>query len=278
MFKLVLCSDIHLNFLNLDKVTKFAEKIFHAGPDAVLITGDISEANQLGAHLRILLAVIDKPLYFVLGNHDYWYGSFQKTDDEMKALAKEDSRFVYLANSEPILLSNKTALVGVDGWYDAGYGNWKVGGLFMNDWVRIEDFASGQTPSMYGGSSHSKGEYISISRRKAAADAQLGEKLLLDAFSKRDHVIFATHVPPWPDVARYRGRPTDTDALPYYTSKTMGNMLEDVAKQLPIEKSLTVFCGHTHDKARHRVSHNLEVFCSPADYGNPGISEIISIL
>ncbi len=278
MIKLALCSDIHLNFLNTDKITQFAEKVFKAGPDAVLVTGDLSEADALIPHLSILLAVIDKPIYFVLGNHDYWNSSFKKVQDQLRALMTAEKRLVWLQASEPVVLTDKTALVGVDGWYDAGWGDWKKGGIFMNDWLRIEEFSTGRYSMPYGGSSHDKGVYISVSRQKAAEDAKIGKELLDKAFALRDHVIFATHVPPFTEVARYRGRPTDTDALPYYTSRTMGNMLEEVSKSLPIEKSLTVFCGHTHDKAMHRVSHNLTVYCSPAEYGRPGISELVSVL
>lgn len=278
MIKLALCSDIHLNFLNTDKVTRFAENVFKAGPDAVLVTGDLSEADKLIPHLSIMLAVIDKPIYFILGNHDYWNSSFKKVQDQLRALMKAEKRLVWLQASDPILLTSKTALVGVDGWYDAGWGDWKKGGIFMNDWLRIEEFSTGRYSMPYNGMSHDKGTYISVSRQKAAEDAQIGKELLERAFALRDHVIFATHVPPFTEAARYRGHPTDTDALPFYTSRTMGNMLEEVAKSLPIEKSLTVFCGHTHDKAMHRAAHNLTVYCSPAEYGRPAISEMVSVL
>ncbi len=278
MIKLAVCSDIHLNFLNTDKVTQFAEKIFKAGPDAVLVTGDLSEGDKLIVHLSIMLAVVDKPIYFVLGNHDYWHSSFKKVQDALKALMTAEKRLVWLQGADPVLLTGKTALTGVDGWYDAGWGDWKKGGIFMNDWLKIEEFSAGTYMMPYGGMSHDRGSYISTSRKKAAEDTQIGKELLDKAFAVRDHVIFATHVPPFTEVAKYRGRPTDTDALPYYTSRTMGNMLEEYAKSLPIEKSLTVFCGHTHDKAKHRVSHNLTVYCSPAEYGRPGISEMVNVL
>lgn len=280
MINVALCSDIHLNFLTLDRVTKFAETLFKAGPDAVLITGDISEGDVLVQHLKILLAVVDKDIYVVLGNHDYWKSSFDKVATAMRDLMKENPRFHWLPETGVVELTDKTALVGVDGWYDAGYGDWKRGGIFMNDWQHIEEFSVGFVPGMYGnqGMTVSKDALISVCRQKANRDAALAEQLLQEAFIKRDHVVFATHVPPWPEVARYRGRATDEFALPYYTSKAMGVVLEDVAKYLKAGQTLTVFCGHTHDKAFHRFSANLSVHCSPAQYGSPAISSMVGVL
>lgn len=278
MLKLALCSDIHLNFLNLHKVTKFAERVFHAGPDGVLITGDISEANVLVSHLKVLAAVIDRPIYFVLGNHDYWHGSFDSVAKDMRQLMIDEPKLKWLQASGVISLTPRTALVGVDGFYDAGYGDWQRSSIFMNDWNRTEDFRTSFVPSMYGGSGVDRGAIISVCRAKAARDADIGQALLEEAFKTHDHVIFATHVPPWLDVAKHMGNPTDPPAQPYYLCKTMGNMLEEVMAAQPDGKTLNVFCGHTHSKARARIGAKIDAYCSGADYGNPSVSEMVSVL
>jgi 3',5'-cyclic AMP phosphodiesterase CpdA len=49
--------------------------IHEARPDAVLVGGDIGEADSFAGFLGRLAELLDVPLFFVLGNHDYYRGS-----------------------------------------------------------------------------------------------------------------------------------------------------------------------------------------------------------
>jgi predicted MPP superfamily phosphohydrolase len=279
MIKLALCSDIHLNFLTIERVEAFACGIFDADVDGVLITGDISTALTLTAHLKMLVAIIEKPIYFVLGNHDYWGSHFGRVMNEMVDLMKDEPLLHWLSESDPIALTNQTALVGVDGWYDMGHGDAHNSSTLMNDWFKISNFFVAAAPMMHVSEPKiSRDVIVSISRQKAQQDAAHADNLLHEAFSKHDHVIFATHVPPWHHIARYNGRPTEIDMLPYYTSKVMGDMLEAIAKNLPHGKTLTVFCGHTHNPASAQILPNLSAYCTGAKYYSPMISRIVDVL
>lgn len=276
--KLTLCTDIHLNFLEIDAITKFSDTVFRAGSDAVLITGDISEADKLSHHLKIFAAIVDKPIYFVLGNHDYWHDGFSQAAEAMGQLSKDNPDIVWLQDRGVVPLTPNTALIGVDGWYDAGYGDWMQGALFMNDWNYIKDFASMKIPGTYGGGRPDMGAIISLCRHKASQDASKAEHFIEKAFETHDHVIFATHVPPWLAVAMHRGKNTEFNVQPYYISRTMGNMLEHVMGKQPAGKTLDVFCGHTHSKAEALIAANLKATCLGAEYGHPAISEILNVL
>jgi predicted MPP superfamily phosphohydrolase len=78
-FKLAWCSDLHLNFLYAKEQSRFLDSLRALRADALLITGDISSSPTLGAALDAL-AMVGKPVYFVIGNHDYYCSDFASTD------------------------------------------------------------------------------------------------------------------------------------------------------------------------------------------------------
>ena len=69
--RLAWATDIHLDFLADEQVRAFAGALVADRPDAVILSGDLSHAEQLEHHLRLLAGATSCPIYFVLGNHDY---------------------------------------------------------------------------------------------------------------------------------------------------------------------------------------------------------------
>ena len=76
MKRVVWLSDIHLNFLNPKERETFFSSILEQNPDALFITGDIAEAPTLEPLLMEMNQSIQRPVYFVLGNHDTWDGNY----------------------------------------------------------------------------------------------------------------------------------------------------------------------------------------------------------
>src|SRR5687768_3888091 len=72
--RLAWATDIHLDFLDDDGVRRFAAELAAPRADALILSGDLSHAEVLEHHLRLLAQGVPGPIYFVLGNHDY-YGS-----------------------------------------------------------------------------------------------------------------------------------------------------------------------------------------------------------
>ncbi len=66
-------TDIHLNFLYEDKRKQYYEKIM-LNCDAIVISGDIAEAKSITSILKEMAHHIKKPIYYVLGNHDFYHG------------------------------------------------------------------------------------------------------------------------------------------------------------------------------------------------------------
>ena len=65
------------------------EDIVSYKPDAVLLGGDIGEAPSLKGYLLGLEDHLERPIYFVLGNHDFYQGSIADVRDEMFGLTQQ---------------------------------------------------------------------------------------------------------------------------------------------------------------------------------------------
>src|SRR4051812_20427466 len=121
--RLAWLTDIHLNFVPRPAIEAFAREVLALGPDAVLIGGDIGQADDVAAYLELLSALLRVPVYFVLGNHDYYGGSIGAVRDEVTRLVARKRGLTWLTISGPIPVTARTALIGHDGWGDGGYGN-----------------------------------------------------------------------------------------------------------------------------------------------------------
>ena len=76
--RLAWATDIHLDHANEAARRKFCESV-NEQADAVVIAGDIAESRILGASLTMLADLIVRPVYFILGNHDFYRGSVTST-------------------------------------------------------------------------------------------------------------------------------------------------------------------------------------------------------
>ena len=68
--KLAWATDIHLNFVTTLARRRFLESIKEQA-DALVVTGDIAESNRLAETLMVMDVLVERPVYFVLGNHDF---------------------------------------------------------------------------------------------------------------------------------------------------------------------------------------------------------------
>ena len=127
MKRLAWVTDIHLNFLDEDdQISAFCGSIAAQRPDGLLVTGDIGEADSVGRYLKLLRDEVGCPIYFVLGNHDFYGSSIQKVREEMERLVSEEDGLYWMPRAGVISLSESTALVGHDSWSDGRFGDWDV--------------------------------------------------------------------------------------------------------------------------------------------------------
>lgn len=281
MKRLAWCTDIHLDFLDKpgddSRVARdFAEPLSRVDADGVIISGDISLSKDIVRHLTILDAVVGKPIYFVLGNHDFYGGSFEGVRSAVRDLCSSSKNLRYLTGTGLVSLSPKIALVGDDGWYDAYHGVPERTPYIMSDWFQIADYVDEgcMRVGMAGPRPHMP-KIISLSRKIAFEAVERMRASLSSAAQSHETVAVLTHVPPWIAAHRHDGKGGSPLAHPWYTSKLMGDLIEEIALSHPRTK-FEVFCGHTHGHHDVQISHNVNCHVGGADYGSPQIAGTIT--
>src|SRR3990170_6226701 len=122
--KLIWLTDIHLDFLGSEQKMDFYQKVIAASGDKILISGDIAEAPSVSEILKEMAETIQKPIYFVLGNHDYYRGQVDLLRQEMRDLTQNEPLLHWLPESGVHDLGNQTILLGEGCWADGRYGDY----------------------------------------------------------------------------------------------------------------------------------------------------------
>lgn len=268
--KLIWLTDVHLNFLTLEKRMEFYQKVIAASGDKILISGDIAEAPSVSEILKEMAETIQKPIFFVLGNHDYYHGQVDSLRQEMRNLTQNESLLHWLPTSGVQDLGNQTVLLGEDCWADGRYGNYTNSRVTLNDSRMIIDLFQ----------SNILGKYPLLEKMQQLADqdAQNLKIKLPDAMKNHrpKKVIILIHIPPFKEVCLHEGKISSDDFLPFFSSKITGDVLMQIAQENKGVEFL-VLCGHTHSKAYWQPCENLTIKAGSAEYSKPEIQEVITL-
>lgn len=263
-------SDIHMNFIKKrHKWERIAARLW-GDNEAMLITGDIAEADTFEESIRVFAAVGgDRPLWFVLGNHDFYGSSIASVHRAAYRLSAELDNVTWLQSSGPIAISHEVALVGVDGWGDCRNGDVFKSCVEMSDWYLIEDFM------------HLTQFEQEISQTTLASIALLCESLGLNAakllahklsvlrHQERRRIVIATHVPPYKEMALDRnGLYPQPSAYPTYSCAQLGEVIDAFAMARP-DIQVDVFSGHTHSKFEGTNAAGVGMNTQKCQYGHP---------
>lgn len=277
--KIAWATDIHLDFItspgdlvasarNLDI---FCQQIEKGNPESVILTGDISVSKFLKDHLIYIESKLRRPIYFVLGNHDFWGSTFEKVRKDCTDLSKSSEYLRYASCLPYVELTPRTALIGHDGWYDGYNGDPNGSNVVMNDWLRIGEFVRENcVVASSSAQSRNMNSILAISREQSNAAAAHLVRSIKSVVAQKKYrtVIVLTHVPPFVEAHYHKGSPGDPAMHPWYTSRTMGSMLLSAAKSNP-DIRFEVFCGHTHGKFSLQVTENLFCHVGGSEYSNP---------
>lgn len=260
MIKVAWLTDIHLNFVDHARLVRLCDEVKASGADAVLIGGDIAEARDVIWHLRELDEQLDLPIYFVLGNHDFYFGSINGVRREMAAFSAAMHRLTYLTLArQPITIAPDIALIGHDGWADGRLGNYERSMIMMNDYRLIEEFADLDKQQRW--------DALQSLGDEAAAHIR---QLLPAALAEHRHVVLLTHVPPTRESCWYEGQTSDDEWAPHFTCKAVGDAILEIMPRHP-DRQLTVLCGHTHSAGESRPLENVVIHTGKAEYGEPEV-------
>jgi 3',5'-cyclic AMP phosphodiesterase CpdA len=258
-------TDLHLNFVDESARQRFYAAVQASGAEAVVISGDIGEARSVTGLLTELDERLEKPLYFVLGNHDFYFGSIAGVRAAVDRLCAARPRLIYLTSGGVFPLSSGVAMVGHDGWADGRVGDYERSYVMMNDYRLIQELAGCSKQERWP-------------RLMALGDAAAGHlrRVLPVALESFPEVLVITHVPPWREACWYQGRLSDDEWAPHFTCQAVGDAISEVMQPFP-HRQLTVLCGHTHSPGEAEIAPNIRVLTGGAAYGEPDICGILNL-
>jgi predicted MPP superfamily phosphohydrolase len=267
--KLCWLADIHLNFLSKKDRLDFYKKIEQKDSDAVVISGDIAEATSLCLLLQEMAQVLHKKIYFVLGNHDYYYGEIKAIRNNIRKLCNKESLLHWLPMSKPAHINSNILLLGQDGWADGRYGSYIDSKVVLNDSKLIRDLFE---QAILG-----KDYLLAKMQKLADFDAQaLQNDLTKNLSGEINKIIILTHVPPFKESCIYKGEVSSSEWLPFFALKVSGEVILAAAHDNPAIDFL-VLCGHTHSSGVYQALPNLLIKTGEAKYYYPEVQEIIII-
>ena len=261
--KILWTTDIHLNFLSNKELVSFIKKIQNESSDLLLIGGDIGEAKSVCSYLQKLDQSIGCPIYFVLGNHDYYRGSISGVNNDVAHLTKSSKNLFFLDAISFVELTKDTALIGQSGWADGKFGDYDNSEVMLNDYVLINEFIG-----------LDKNQRLKKLHELGGDTASKIESKLISAFKKYKKVICLTHVPPFREACWHEGKISDDSYLPHFSSKSVGDIMKKIM-QSKSDCHLEVLCGHTHSSGSTQILDNFNVTTGKAIYGIPKIQKII---
>lgn len=259
-------TDLHLDAAKQERVNAFFQEMIEQNPDAILIGGDIGNGVNSLAYLKRLTELFQKPLYFVLGNHDFYYSSIKKIRQMARFACDEWKETHYLTRNGVVELTSSTALIGHDGWADGRSGNFLDSTVMLNDYLLIDELKN-----------------LTLASRQKMLN-QLGSEaadelrpVLLKALEQYEQVLILTHAPPFRESCMYKGRVCDENWAPHFVCQSVGEMLREVLSQFPT-KQVLVLCGHSHHGADQKILPNLRVLTGHCELGDPSVQSMIGLL
>src|SRR5688572_3922745 len=216
-------TDIHLDNPRLQKPVNYQGigRFIAEGMDILLVGGDISNGRDFADHFRPFCEGARIPVYFVLGNHDFWMAPEAKVRETAASFSG------YLDEAGVVELAPKLGLVGRTGWYDTLSGNPFESRIVMNDWDLVERLK---------GFWAEKHLLSSACRAWAEEETRKAREALTAAAKRYPTVLFVTHFPCfaatcWDEF----GRPDTGESgwHPWSINTTMGHAILDVAEAFP---------------------------------------------
>lgn len=258
-------TDIHLNFADAQRQRAFMQQISDSRADVILLSGDIAEADDVTDYLERMAAAWSRPIYFVLGNHDFYFGSIAEVRGRVAKLCARQPLLRYLTTSNVIELTPRVGLVGHDGWADGRVGDYERSTVMMNDYRLVAELA--------GVGKRERWPLLKGLAQEASAHL---DKVLPAALATYPEVFLVTHVPPLREACWHEGQISDDEWAPHFVSLTVGETILNIMRQ-HADRKLTVLCGHTHGSGECQSLPNVTILTGGAIYGVPGMVRMFEL-
>lgn len=254
----------HLNKSDLQALSRLravldTEKITH-----IFLGGDIADSRTMENELRRLAEICGRPVYYVLGNHDYYFGSIAEVRNRASLL--DIPGVQWLPDAGVVPLSDDTALIGHGGWGDAHRGDLEDF-VILTDYAAISDLAlTIDREDFWVHGFRQREALVSKLRELGREAADILSVHLAEAAENFRRILVLTHVTPFEQTCTYRSKPGNDKGFPGFLWDTMGPVLTELAQSRP-DISISVFSGHTHQESEARIAPNLNAWSALAEYG-----------
>jgi 3',5'-cyclic AMP phosphodiesterase CpdA len=263
--RLAWLTDIHLNFVSPKARAEFYARLRAEYLDALLLGGDIGEADSVNQFLDEMAGALSLPIYFVLGNHDFYGGSIAAVREAVKRQSAASRWLHWLPACGVVPLTATTALVGHDSWADGRLGDFFGSDVLLNDYVLIAELRAPRKSQRYAKLNSLGDEAAEFLDRQAS-----------EAVAAYRDIVVLTHVPPFREACWHEGRISGADYLPHFACRAVGDRLAAIMRARP-DRRMTVLCGHTHSPGAARILDNLEVRTGQAKYGLPQLQQVLTV-
>jgi Icc-related predicted phosphoesterase len=254
--RILFTADLHLLRSTQQRtLLKIREWVAQHRPDAFVVAGDLSSAQQAGETLESLRDCFPKgPIAVCLGNHDFWMHDFSRK--EVTSLSEIIDRYwAPAAESLDIVLLDRENLNLQDVEIVGGYGHYDLGFAFPNlayDGVPVteRDYLRG-APSPNSVLRWRDFQFMPDDQNllEIARGQVVGVQQRLSEVGN-SRAIVVLHTPPFEELLGVP--PVDgiqPDSPPsvyaffraYLGNRSMGNLLREARQDL-----VAVVCGHTH--------------------------------
>jgi hypothetical protein len=263
--RLAWATDVHLNFLPHEDLGSFCRYVEDVGASSVVLSGDIAEGPTLRYYLGALEKGLSVPVYFVLGNHDFYRASIKKVRALAAEISESSTRVKWLPAVGVVELGPTVGLLGHDGWADGRLGDYERSTVMLNDYLFIDELT--------GLSAQAR---LAVLNELGDEAARYVRENLPGATKRFARVFFLTHIPPFHEACWHEGSVTAEEWLPHFACRAVGDALVEAADASP-GCEITVLCGHTHSRGVARIRPNLIVRTGGAVYGAPVVEEVIEL-
>jgi Icc-related predicted phosphoesterase len=277
--KILFTADLHLLRATQNRtLLKIREWVTRHQPDAFVVAGDLSSAQQAAETLKNLRGCFPKgPIAVCLGNHDFWMHDRSRSEcDSLSGII--DRYWARAAKSLDIVLLDvgnlhlqEVAIVGGYGHYDLGFA---VPGLAYNGILVTENDYLRGSPSASSGLRWRDFQFMPNVQdpQKIAREQVAGvRRRLSEAGYSRTIVVL--HTPPFEEllgVPPLRALPPDSAPSVYaFFRAYLGNRSMGILLREARDKLIAVVCGHTHRRAGPMNLGGMIGVNIGSDYGAP---------
>ena len=264
--KITWITDPHYDFLKPVVFREHVKLLFDSEPDILLFSGDISTSDKNIEYLEyIACKLVKTKIGFVLGNHDFYKSSIKEVKENMKCSVDRFENLHWFDKDGALEVDKDTAIVGAGSWADCRFGNWKLSNVELNDYYYIKELKK---------LNKDKRKEVMQSLAQEAAETVLAQ--INSVIDKYKTFYVVTHVPPFASAAWYEGKMSDSNYLPHFSCKIMGDVLLCLMEK-HIGKKMVVLCGHTHGNGEVQILENLKVITGGATYNVAQITKSFMI-